>query len=47
MVCLGRPQIITLALSKPLLGRLSDCHGRPPQILAGCLLGAAAIDAFP
>ncbi len=40
-------QVITLALSKPLLGRFSDRHGRPPQIFAGCLLGAVCIGAFP
>jgi len=40
-------QIITLALTKPVLGRFSDRHGRPPQIVAGCLLGAAGIAAFP
>lgn len=40
-------QVITLALSKPLLGRFSDRHGRPPQILAGCLLGAACMGTYP
>lgn len=40
-------QVITLALTKPVLGRFSDRHGRPPQIGAGCLLGAAGIAAFP
>ena len=40
-------QVITLALTKPLLGRFSDRHGRPPQILAGCLLGGAGIALFP
>jgi MFS family permease len=40
-------QVITLALSKPLLGRFSDRHGRPPQIFAGLLLGATCIGAFP
>lgn len=39
-------QIITLALTKPLMGRFSDRHGRPPQILAGALLGAACIGSF-
>lgn len=36
-------QIITLALTKPLMGRFSDRHGRPPQIIAGVFLGAAGI----
>lgn len=36
-------QIITLALTKPVMGRFSDRHGRPPQIIAGVVLGAAAI----
>lgn len=40
-------QVITLALTKPVLGRFSDRHGRPPQIVAGCLLGAAGIATFP
>lgn len=40
-------QIITLALTKPVLGRFSDRHGRPPQIVAGCLLGAVGIALFP
>jgi MFS family permease len=28
------------------MGRLSDRHGRPPQIFAGALLGAVAIGGF-
>ncbi len=40
-------QIITLALTKPLLGRFSDRHGRAPQITAGCLLAGLAIGLFP
>jgi MFS family permease len=40
-------QVITLALTKPMLGRFSDRHGRPPQILAGCLCGALGIALFP
>lgn len=40
-------QVITLALTKPVLGRFSDQHGRPPQILAGCILGGAGIALFP
>ncbi|MGC2061774.1 MAG: MFS transporter [Thermodesulfovibrionales bacterium] len=39
-------QVITLALSKPLMGRFSDRHGRRPQIFAGALLGAACIGSF-
>jgi MFS family permease len=40
-------QVITLALSKPLLGRFSDRHGRQPQIFAGCLLGGVCIGVYP
>lgn len=40
-------QVITLALSKPVMGRFSDRHGRPPQIAAGAVLGALCIGAFP
>ncbi|MBI5523492.1 MAG: MFS transporter [Desulfarculus sp.] len=40
-------QVITLALSKPLLGRFSDRHGRPPQVFAGLLLGAACLGLYP
>ncbi|MFH1035494.1 MAG: MFS transporter [Pseudomonadota bacterium] len=40
-------QVITLALSKPLLGRFSDRHGRAPQIFLGCLLGGLCIGVFP
>jgi MFS transporter, DHA1 family, multidrug resistance protein len=36
-------QVITLALTKPILGRFSDRHGRKPQILAGALMGAVCI----
>lgn len=39
-------QIITLALSKPLMGRFSDRHGRRPQIFAGALTGAVCIGLF-
>jgi DHA1 family multidrug resistance protein-like MFS transporter len=39
-------QIIVLALSKPIMGRFSDIHGRKPQIFAGGLLGAACIAGF-
>ncbi len=39
-------QILTLALTKPVMGRFSDRHGRRPQIIAGALLGALSIAAF-
>lgn len=40
-------QVLTLALTKPMMGRFSDRHGRPPQILAGALLGAACVASLP
>jgi len=40
-------QIITLALTKPLLGRFSDRHGRSPQIAVGCFLAALGVGLFP
>lgn len=40
-------QVITLALSKPSMGRFSDRKGRRPQILAGALIGAVCIGVFP
>jgi len=39
-------QIVVLALTKPIMGRFSDRHGRRPQIIAGGLLGAACIGGF-
>ncbi|MBI5075822.1 MAG: MFS transporter [Nitrospirae bacterium] len=39
-------QVITLAITKPVMGRFSDRHGRRPQIIAGALLGALSIAAF-
>ncbi|RJR21307.1 MAG: MFS transporter [Nitrospiraceae bacterium] len=36
-------QVITLALTKPVMGRFSDRHGRKPQITTGALTGAACI----
>lgn len=36
-------QVITLALTKPVMGRFSDRHGRKPQILTGALMGALCI----
>lgn len=41
-ICISS-QIITIAVSKPVLGKFSDRHGRPPQILAGVFLAAAAM----
>lgn len=39
-------QIITLALTKPVMGRFSDRHGRSPQIVAGGIIGALCISGF-
>lgn len=39
-------QVITLALTKPVMGRFSDRHGRRPQIFTGALIGAAGIGSF-
>jgi len=39
-------QIITLALTKPVMGRFSDRHGRRSQIFAGTLVGSACIGSF-
>lgn len=36
-------QVITLALTKPVMGRYSDRHGRRSQIIAGALASAACI----
>lgn len=36
-------QIITVAFSKPIMGRFSDRHGRKPQIFMGLLLSAACM----
>jgi MFS family permease len=40
-VCLAA-QVITLAATKPVMGRLSDRHGRSGQIIWGAFLGVAA-----
>ena len=40
-------QVITLALTKPLMGKFSDRHGRKPQIFAGAIIGAVCIGTFP
>lgn len=39
-------QVIVLALSKPVMGKFSDIHGRKPQIFAGGMLGATCIAGF-
>ncbi|MDP2167066.1 MAG: MFS transporter [Thermodesulfovibrionales bacterium] len=39
-------QVITLALTKPVMGRFSDRHGRMPQILAGTVFGALCMGSF-
>ena len=44
-VCLSA-QVITLAISKPMMGRVSDKHGRTPQIFVGAILGALCIGSF-
>ncbi|MGL1931040.1 MAG: MFS transporter [Desulfotalea sp.] len=36
-------QIVTIAISKPVLGRLSDRHGRPIQIIGGTVLAAVCM----
>lgn len=40
-------QIIVLALTKPIMGKFSDTHGRKPQIFTGGLMGAACMVGFP
>ncbi len=39
-------QVITLALTKPLMGRFSDRHGRQPQIFWGAIISALCIGSF-
>ncbi|MFZ5765443.1 MAG: MFS transporter [Thermodesulfobacteriota bacterium] len=39
-------QIIVLALTKPVMGKFSDTHGRKAQIWTGGMLGAACISGF-
>ncbi|HIJ59417.1 MAG TPA: MFS transporter [Nitrospirae bacterium] len=36
-------QVITIALTKPIMGRFSDKHGRKPQITWGAMIGAICI----
>lgn len=40
-------QIITLAFTKPFMGRFSDRHGRRPQIIIGGFAGAASVGVLP
>ncbi|MFQ3573775.1 MAG: MFS transporter [Thermodesulfovibrionales bacterium] len=40
-------QVITLALSKPFMGKLSDKHGRRAQIVIGSSITAISIGAIP
>lgn len=40
-------QVLTLTITKPLMGKFSDRHGRRPQISAGALIGAVCIGSFP
>ena len=44
-LCLSS-QIITIALAKPIMGRFSDRHGRPPQILFGAVAAGICIALF-
>lgn len=39
-------QVVVLALTKPLMGRFSDRHGREPQIFTGAVIGAVCIGSF-
>jgi MFS transporter, DHA1 family, multidrug resistance protein len=39
-------QVLTLALTKPVMGRFSDRHGRKPQIFYGAVMGAFCISSF-
>ncbi len=39
-------QVIVLALTKPLMGKFSDRHGRKSQIIVGTIIGALSIAAF-
>ncbi|MGA9349775.1 MAG: MFS transporter [Anaerolineae bacterium] len=40
-------QVLVTAVTRPLMGRLSDCWGRRWPIVAGLLVGAGAIAAMP
>ena len=39
-------QVLALALTKPVMGRFSDRHGRKPQIFYGTVMGALCIGSF-
>lgn len=39
-------QVVTLTLTKPVMGRFSDRHGRQPQIFLGAVIGAICIGSF-
>ncbi|KJU85221.1 major facilitator transporter [Candidatus Magnetobacterium bavaricum] len=39
-------QVISIALTKPFMGRFSDKHGRVPQIFAGGIIGAICVYGF-
>jgi DHA1 family multidrug resistance protein-like MFS transporter len=39
-------QVIALALTKPIMGRFSDRHGRIPQIFVGAVIGTVCIGSF-
>lgn len=39
-------QVVTIAFTKPLMGRFSDKHGRRAQIFAGAIISAVCIGAF-
>lgn len=39
-------QVLTLALTKPVMGRFSDKHGRKPQIFYGAIMAAFCISSF-
>jgi len=39
-------QIITLAITKPMMGKFSDRHGRKPQIFTGAIVGSISIGCF-
>lgn len=44
---IGGAQLITVILTKPLIGRMSDSHGRERFIIAGLLACAIAVLLFP
>jgi MFS family permease len=39
-------QVVTIALTKPMMGKISDKYGRQPQIFIGALIGAVSIGSF-